>query len=71
MLEQSVKFTPQINATEYASNKGLQGYSVYLAELPTSEKNFILVHGGSVIFESQNLEEIGTKIDMIALAEQF
>lgn len=71
--EKGVKWWAVRNLNERAMDKSVLGISMpglqsWLAELPSGERNYVLVLNGEPMAESQSLETIAAKLDMIKMA---
>lgn len=68
--EECVKWWLDKDCTQYAKDKDIHGISlpkvlVYAVEKPDGYRTRLIIDGGTIVFESQKLEDIGVHIDIM------
>jgi hypothetical protein len=68
--EQGSKFWLDKSSTNYAKTKKLKNIQVLLAENKKGDKTRIITENGKPIYDSQLLENIGMRIDLLAMLKK-
>lgn len=65
--ELGVKYWRDKSMQEYAKKNGVKAQCLF-AELPSGERQRVIVENGRVVFESQSMDAVACRIDVMAFA---
>lgn len=74
-----MKTTTGVELSETSMTSGMDAHAkrlgvdvkAYLAQLPDGSRQYVLVDGGDVIYESTLAEAVGVRIEAMAAADRF
>ena len=65
--EKGITWTIEKTATQYAASLKLKDCVVCRVKYPEKNESYVIVENGEATFESQSLDTIGARLDIISL----
>ena len=69
--EQGVKWWIDKDLTKYSFDRGFSGTRVFVVERPDGYRTRLFTEGENILAESQSLEGICSKIDIISISRRY